>query len=164
MFPRVVTIAPSEGARSRQVLPSSTATPFLQLSVVRREREKERAEDCAVPRRVYILSPFLSPFLSVFSLSRAFSYPIIFSSRSSVLRAPSIARCFLTVCFALYRTGQMNDRMIANVFKSAKISSLILLFVSPPKDLICFHTLICPQRVFASRFKRGKKSPRKASI
>lgn len=29
MFPRVVTIAPGEGARSRQVLPSSTATQFF---------------------------------------------------------------------------------------------------------------------------------------
>lgn len=29
MFPCVVTIAPGEGARSRQVLPSSTATPFF---------------------------------------------------------------------------------------------------------------------------------------
>ena len=29
MFPRVVTIAPGEGASSRQVLPSSTATPFF---------------------------------------------------------------------------------------------------------------------------------------
>lgn len=96
MFPRVVTIAPGEGARSRQVLPSSTATPFSQPSVVRRERlccavsRRGSARAYSTPARLSLPRCFPLPrlsrfFLATFCLARQVS-PIIFSSSAVVAR------------------------------------------------------------------------------
>lgn len=89
MFPRVVTIAPGEGARSRQVLPSSTATPFSQPSVVRRERL------CLYPGVARVFYP---PIVSL-SLPACSSFPApSFFPCDLLSRAPSIAHYFLIVC------------------------------------------------------------------